>query len=507
MFAFLQINETRRYSASEVQIHVHQDHCIDTVTYIIMIRLLIKTCKRFALNMMYILVLLMLCREATIYYIQVPNTPSREEMEHLNKKIDGHFNVVKIGPEQSLLGDTQEKPKTADKNIKRIGYSEPATYSESEVLMPRESLEEYPWQLMKYPRPTYVPKTRNPCFYVGTENTTDHELFCMPLVYLAGFTKSGSTDIFSKICTHQHITSGRWKEAQFWYHNTVRKHIGAQFYLNFRNFLNNYKAFTKAVINRCMNHKKEVKRNDLKCPFIAIDGSANYLFEAWFWERDERNPNPREPSFLAPHRIKHFIEHPKIIVLMRNPIERLFSDFKYFAGGKNGSTYFHTLVVNGIVWWENCTKTLSEYRCAYGRNYTGTGVPSLNPEGLCNWGDSDEFGHNGANRLRVSIYVLFIQKWLEVFPMDHFLFLTTEEYKKNPMTLLKQKIYPFLEVAPLSNKSEMALKSSLKFRKNVSKQTIKMLPETKELLENFYRPYNERLAKLLQEDKFMWLQH
>ena len=33
---------------------------------------------------------------------------------------------------------------------------------------------------------------------------------------------------------------------------------------------------------------------------------------------------------------------------------------------------------------------------------------------------------------------------------------------------------------------------------------FQMLPETEELLSLFYRPYNEQLARLLRDDRFLW---
>ena len=475
-----------------------------------MFRRVIKVYKRFKWNVLFVIIVGFILREAIINYMQKPIVLTSKQVQYFNNPRKGQVNTTKVELSKTALWDVRDNStNNLTEKVKEMNKPSEQHIISSEkketVLMPRESLEEYPWQLMKYTRPTYIPETRNPCFYVGSRASSLRELFCMPLVYLAGFAKSGSSDLYSKICTHQHIISGYEKEAQFWIHTRKKKHIASGYDLNFGSFVRNYKTYTSIVNQQCLKNKKVINGNKTHCPYITIDGSADYLFEAWDWEKDELNPDPREPIFLPPHRIGHYIEHPKIIVLMRNPIERLFSDFKFFAGGKNGSTYFHTLVVNGIAWWENCTKTLSEYRCAYGRNYTGTGVPSLNPEGLCNWGDSDEFGHNGANRLRVSIYVLFIQKWLEVFSIDQFLFLTTEEYKRNALNMLTERIFPFLEVDPLNILGENMLKRSLNIHINVSrKNSLHMLPETRQVLEKFYRPYNERLANLLQDERFRW---
>ena len=40
--------------------------------------------------------------------------------------------------------------------------------------------------------------------------------------------------------------------------------------------------------------------------------------------------------------------------------------------------------------------------------------------------------------------------------------------------------------------------------KNVATNSISMLPETRAVLENFYVSWNSRLAKILQDDRFLW---
>ena len=40
--------------------------------------------------------------------------------------------------------------------------------------------------------------------------------------------------------------------------------------------------------------------------------------------------------------------------------------------------------------------------------------------------------------------------------------------------------------------------------KNVGKDKSEMLPETRKLLSQFYAPYNAMLAKLLNDDRYLW---
>ena len=42
-------------------------------------------------------------------------------------------------------------------------------------------------------------------------------LYCLPLVYLIGFAKSGTSDLHKNIIQHQHIVPGKDKESQFWH--------------------------------------------------------------------------------------------------------------------------------------------------------------------------------------------------------------------------------------------------------------------------------------------------
>ncbi len=45
---------------------------------------------------------------------------------------------------------------------------------------------------------------------------------------------------------------------------------------------------------------------------------------------------------------------------------------------------------------------------------------------------------------------------------------------------------------------------SMPARNANSQKYEKMLPKTKALLEEFYRPYNEKLAKMLKDDRYLW---
>ena len=95
---------------------------------------------------------------------------------------------------------------------------------------------------------------------------------------------------------------------------------------------------------------------------ITIDATVANIFEAHSWEDDPVNKKLLEPKILAPHRIHHIYAEAKFIVIMRNPVDRTFSDFKYHTRNRLGADYFHKAVVKGIQWWKHCVASLPTYR-------------------------------------------------------------------------------------------------------------------------------------------------
>ena len=84
------------------------------------------------------------------------------------------------------------------------------------------------------------------------------------------------------------------------------------------------------------------------------------------------------------------------------------------------------------------------------------------------------------------------------------LFLKFEEYIADPMGTVMDKVYPFLNLRNLTNTEKTRLSKKIKKVKNKSSKKLKLLPETLELLRDFYAPFNERLRDLLGDDKWLW---
>ena len=73
-------------------------------------------------------------------------------------------------------------------------------------------------------------------------------------------------------------------------------------------------------------------------------------------------------------------------------------------------------------------------------------------------------------------------------------------------------IWKFLNTKVLSEEEFMSVLEHSKLEKNANmwikseqyKDSFQMWPETKQLLRSFFQPYNERLARLLDDNKYLW---
>jgi hypothetical protein len=123
--------------------------------------------------------------------------------------------------------------------------------------------------------------------------------------------------------------------------------------------------------------------------------------------------------------------------------------------------------------------------------------------------DRHKFGVAGYGRLGIGLYVLFIEKWLEHFDPSQFLIVRLENYEQNPREYMSQ-IFTFLNVSLPSDDPtagsggvwDKILTDHIANRHSYERE--EMSPETEVILRDFYRPYNQFLALLLQNRDYLW---
>ncbi len=104
--------------------------------------------------------------------------------------------------------------------------------------------------------------------------------------------------------------------------------------------------------------------------------------------------------------------------------------------------------------------------------------------------------------LRAGMYSVFLKDWMSVFPRSQFLILKAEDYYSD-MTASLTQVFKFLDVHPYvaDINVTMKIRNSMKGR---GRRTEPMLETTEAVLREFYAPFNQELAALLGDDRFLW---
>ena len=318
------------------------------------------------------------------------------------------------------------------------------------------------------------------------------ELVCMPRFFLAGFPKCGSSYLF---CLLEQLSLGVGggqlvKEPHFWVpRGPFGDHQTPHSFRSLVPYLLNFLPTIEAEIESRLS--------------FSIDASPNLLFQWRMYRRDEGLVN----YCLTPSVLPVVLPDSKFIVVMRNPVDMLYSAFWYSCSDMNihldekrkvGMPHeFHEKVLKKIQMFENCTRIVPVDKCVESAfRKLDISLQSC-----------------GRIRLEIGFYFLHIRKWLAVFPPEHFLFIAIEDLGRDKAKLVK-RISDFIGLTSVRLDT---LRSSLKpnfgsdFCNNVQTRydyhhdpRLKMKEQTRNILSDFFKPYNQKLATLLHDDKFLW---
>ncbi|XP_046554329.1 uncharacterized protein LOC124263708 [Haliotis rubra] len=148
------------------------------------------------------------------------------------------------------------------------------------------------------------------------------------------------------------------------------------------------------------------------------------------WTRIPQNRGLKEPLVLTPHLMRHVYKHMKFLLIFRNPIDRLYSDYFFMNYGHSPES-FHDHVILSIRMMENCIRDNSLRTCMF------------------SW----KMYYQLPTRLHIGCYSVFLKEWLAVFPREDFLILKTEDYNRDALGTLRD-VFNFLLLPPLN---EMAM--------------------------------------------------
>ena len=188
----------------------------------------------------------------------------------------------------------------------------------------------------------------------------------------------------------------------------------------------------------------------------------------------------------------------KVVMLLRNPIERFVSNFLMRA--RLGTYAWHPTSMNTNI----SSEVMSELQIAVKilanttQNYS---CSTLSPK---DWRKYRCRFAPAVNMVYEGMYYIFVMNYLCNFPAENILIVNSEEFFCNPSRILSQIFY-FLGLERLDGK-QLDNITSVVFneRKNVVLPHQVLSVADKKQLNCAYRPFNAALFKLLQWDDGVW---
>ena len=178
----------------------------------------------------------------------------------------------------------------------------------------------------------------------------------------------------------------------------------------------------------------------------------------------------------------------RLIAVLRNPVDRLYSSYFYYGhyAARYGASAagFHDFAVAQLEAYSACPSSKSRRECSVE-------------------------GYSRAEQLVKGMYAMFLPDYFAAFPREQLLVLRSETYGDDVEGGLRAAMAHIgLEQPVAEHWGPMVdAKRSNKRGSNgrsAGSDTGDMRADTRELLNAFYKPYNEELAALLGDDSYLW---
>lgn len=271
--------------------------------------------------------------------------------------------------------------------------------------------------------------------------TASSPIRLLPDFIIIGAQKGGTTSLYNYLTEHPNIVSASRKEVHF-------------FNNNFHKGMSWYRAKFPTSIS------KFYAINILRRDFITGEASPYYL------------PHP-----YAPKRIATYLPRVRLIVLLRNPVERAYSHYRH----QMHFGFEHLSFEEAIACEEKRLKEDVE-KLASSESYYS-------------------FNHQHFSYLERGKYADQLQVWFNLFSREQFLILSSEDFFRDPGALYKQTL-EFLNV-PVIEPKTIVKEGYAQYNKAQYTPPSKMDPTLRKRLVEYFEPYNQRLYELVDRD-FDW---
>lgn len=251
----------------------------------------------------------------------------------------------------------------------------------------------------------------------------------LPTFLIIGFGRCGTTYLYDRLLEHPNVRPALVKEIDF-------------FTSNYAKGVDWYRAHFASALDW---------RGD--GPIAVGEASVGYVV------------GPR-----APYRVESLLPDVKIIVMVRNPVDRAYSHF------------YHNRRL-GI-------EPLSSFEEAIDAETERLAFLTTQPPGSSR---INGYGHVHFSYLTQGFYANYLERWLDVFPRERLMVVQSEEFYRDPSGTL-HGVTDYLGL-PDWRPQDYAGHKQFSYPK--------MSPETRSRLTEISHPHNERLFAMLGED-YVW---
>ena len=316
---------------------------------------------------------------------------------------------------------------------------------------------------------------------------------CLPKVFLLGYPKCGSSFLY---CLLQTILSLKLnvqdsceaiKEPHWWVGRASRHKVQSTTLGYLALYLVNFER-ASALVQRNLSA-------------ITIDASPNLMFQ---WPRYSQNET-MENYCLLPSLIPVILPDSKYFVVMRNPITMLYSAFWWSCTRLKHQEIYPVRYKGPDIFHERVTKKITVFNKCKSR-----GTPlDICVDMLARNMFTPELPTCGRTRLEMGLYYFHTRKWLSVVPRERIHFFTLEELATKDLqhtvgAILNHIGLVFTEGEMQKLEKYQCSKNQQLFIDYKHDSRLKMREDTKQILEEFFQPYNQMLADLLGDDRFLW---
>jgi len=326
--------------------------------------------------------------------------------------------------------------------------------------------------------------------------TGTHRFRCLPYFYLISTPKSGTTTLWNQMVKHPDVDLRIGIKENAWW-NFMRRGLRGDHhwvyhlvnppkdYLPNDELLETLDQFMDLFDNEGANFRKTFEENggNFVSTITALAPINLLTAPIDFWE--ELHPELVKSGFKSPPLYLHpaYIIHKvqpgaKLIALVRDPTERLYSDWQFF-NKKSDKKEFHELVKNAVAQFKNCLDESDERSCLYSCKLIAKSL-----------------------RLNRGLYAPFLEDLYKVFPREKVLVMNFDYFTQHQLEA-NNEILRFLDMSEIESDKSI-LKKAFYNRWFIDDDDKIMLPETRKILDDFYGPFNKRLAILTGDDSFRW---